>query len=102
MSEIRERFPAMLVNEQEEVREALADLMHRMWSRWTAYLFSKCEEFNERGYGNHIPPSWADRWTRQMNTPYSDLSEEEKDADRAEADRVLALLREAIWPGEPR
>lgn len=101
MSELREQLPT-LAREQEEAREALADLMHQIWGGWMKYLFSKCEEFNGRGYGNHIPPSWADRWTRQMNTPYADLPEQEKDADRAEADRVLALLRKAIWPRESK
>jgi hypothetical protein len=39
-----------------------------------------------------IAPALVERWQRQMATPYADLSEEEKASDRAEADRVLALI----------
>jgi hypothetical protein len=54
------------------------------------YLFSKCT-FNDDGTATI--PSWAvDRWLRQMNTPYAELPEDEKDSDRKEADKFLALL----------
>lgn len=63
------------------LREELADLAHEQWSGWMRYLFD----------------NWSDdsvaRWQRQMETPYAGLSEEEKDSDRKEADRVLAVLR---------
>jgi len=37
------------------------------------------------------------RWHRQIETPYADLSEKEKDSDREWADKVLAELdREAV------
>jgi hypothetical protein len=56
------------------------------------YLFSHsiatgdgCEE---------IPGNLVDRWNRQMRTEYIDLSEKEKESDRKEADKFLALLRE--------
>ncbi|HUU97488.1 MAG TPA: hypothetical protein VM487_17265, partial [Phycisphaerae bacterium] len=34
----------------------------------------------------------TDRWRGQMKRQYTDLCEDEKDSDRKEADRVLALL----------
>ena len=71
-------------------REELAGLIHEQWSGWMEYLFSK-GDFNDDG--TWTMPAWAvDRWRRQMVTPYEDLSEDEKDSDRIEADRVLALL----------
>ena len=40
-------------------------------------------------------PAWAiERWKHQMKTPYSKLSEEEKNSDRNEAEKFLALLKE--------
>lgn len=72
------------------MREKLADLCHRQWSGWMSYLFSK-GTFNDDG--TWTMPAWAvDRWQRQMNTPYSELLVEEKDSDRAEADRFLEII----------
>jgi len=56
------------------------------------HLFGKC--FFIGGFA--IIPRWAvRRWRRQIATPYSALSEEEKEADRQEADRVLDVWDEA-------
>ena len=35
------------------------------------------------------------RWHRQIETPYADLSEKEKDSDREWADKVLVALEAA-------
>jgi hypothetical protein len=64
------------------------------------YAFSKCvhpadEEIPEGGRATTIIPDWAvERWQRQIATDYADLTEEEKDSDRREADKFLALLEE--------
>lgn len=77
---------------REELREKLADLSHEQWSGWMRYLFSKCLKNND---GSVTIPAWAvERWTRQMNTPYDQLPESEKESDRVEADKVLALIKE--------
>lgn len=75
--------------EAETLREQLADLAHEQWSGWMRHMFSR---FIETPEGPVPSPSDYVRWTRQMNTPYVELSEAEKDSDRQEADRVLALL----------
>ena len=73
------------------MREKLAELAHNQWSGWMIYLFSK-GEFNEDG--TWTMPKWAvDRWKRQMNQPYSELSESEKDSDRIEADKYLEVIK---------
>jgi len=77
-------------------KEKIAELCHKQWSGWMEYLLSKC--FPERGQfdketGNLVIPAWAvNRWKRQMITPHSKLSEEEKNSDRDEAERFLNLL----------
>lgn len=70
-----------------EMREALAALMHEMRSGWMQYSFWDDDRV--------VIPAWAvEQWMRQMDTPYAELSEGEKDSDRREADKVLALLNE--------
>ena len=77
--------------EKLKMRETLSDLCHEQWSGWMKYLFSK-GAFNEDG--TWTMPAWAvERWHRQMNTYYLDLSESEKVADRIEADKFLEILK---------
>jgi hypothetical protein len=72
------------------MREQLADYAHEAWSGWMRYMFSKAEQNPD---GTWTMPAWAvERWTRQMNTPYADLSELEKESDRDEADKILAII----------
>ncbi len=75
-----------------EIIELLADYEHDRWSRWQKYLFSKCI-FKEDG-SLIIPREFVDRWTRQMNTNYDSLSNEEKVSDRKEAIKILNLIKE--------
>jgi hypothetical protein len=71
-------------------REALADYAHEAWSGWMNYLLSKSTVNDD---GTWTVPAWAaERWHRQMSTPYHLLSEEERDNDRAEADKMLEIV----------
>lgn len=80
----KERFEESYV-----IRELLADYAHEAWSGWMRYLFEKTETLPD---GSVILPKWAvERWTRQMNTPYPKLPEEEKESDRKEADKMMLL-----------
>lgn len=72
-----------------ELREQLAALCHEQWSGWMRHVFASCY------YGGDeivIPKESFHHWQRQMKTDYADLSEIEKDSDRKEADRFIALL----------
>lgn len=72
------------------LRELLADVMHQIWAKWMNYLFSVSVQ-NEDGTWT-IPKEFAERWQRQVNTKYQDLSEKEKQSDRHQADKVLATV----------
>lgn len=86
-----------------DLREQLAALAHEQWSGWMEYMFSKCHPGQARlDDGTFVPngtmviPAWAtERWMRQMSTPYAELPESEKESDRQEADRVLAIVSRA-------
>ena len=75
----------------DELREAIADQAHEAWSGWMRYLFEKSARCSDGDVT--IPASLVARWTRQMTTPYRDLPERERESDRAEADRYLAIVR---------
>lgn len=74
--------------------EILAAFAHdAQWSGWMQYLFSKCAANPD---GTMTIPAWAvQRWQRQMTTPYTELSESERESDREEARRVLFVLAQA-------
>ena len=81
------------MEKREERDEELAKLAHEQWSGWMRYMFRKCER---RDDGTLIMPKWAvDRWTRQMNSAYSELSEHDRESDREEADRFLRVIQES-------
>lgn len=72
-----------------EMKERLAELCHEQWSGWMNYLFEKSYITES---GQVLIPKWAvDRWKKQCATKYNHLSEEEKDSDRKEADKILEI-----------
>lgn len=75
----------------ESIREQLAEYAHEAWSGWMRYLFEKTIEVGDGC--EEIQREQVERWKRQMNTPYSELPENEKESDRQEADKMLAILK---------
>jgi len=74
----------------EEFREKLAALCHDQWSGQFVYMFSKGRLNHD---GTWTMPEWAvDLWLRQATTPYAELSEDEQDSYRAEADKFVKLI----------
>lgn len=70
--------------------EKLAAYAHKAWSGWMQYLFEKSIE-NEDGTIT-IPKEFAERWKRQANTEYTDLSEGERESDRDEARTMIKIM----------
>jgi hypothetical protein len=71
-----------------QLREALAELAHEQWAGWMESLFQIYD-------GKHPQWNWngsCQHWRKQVDTPYAELSEEEKDSDRREADRMLDVF----------
>lgn len=55
------------------------------------YLFARTTDNND---GTCTIPKWAtERWKRQMNTLYKDLSKKEKESDREEADKMIDIMK---------
>lgn len=73
--------------------EAFADLAHAQWQGWMKYMLSK-GTLNPDGTWT-MPADLFQRWTRQMETPYSELPEEEKLSDREEAVKMISVAK--LW-----
>lgn len=70
--------------------EQLANVMHSQWSGWTKHMFKFGEQLPD---GRFVMDACkVERWMRQMETPYSELPEDEKQSDRIEAQKVVDLL----------
>ena len=72
------------------LRDELADYAHVAWSSWMEYLFRQ-SILNIDGTVT-IPKQLVDNWKRQCETVYKDLSEDEKNLDRHEADGMLKIF----------
>jgi len=62
--------------------EELAALEHAQWAHWTEYMLDNLTEEN------------ISRWRKQIETPYFNLSEKEKDSDRSWAKKVLEIIND--------
>ncbi len=85
---------------KQELIEQLADKEHASWARWMEYLFDKCESDSISG-GMFISAELRGRWQRQIETPYAELSEQEKQYDREEVEKILPIIEEHAH-SEPR
>lgn len=71
--------------------EALADVEHQRWAGWQSFVFGHCcSRIDGRVV---ILDEMVERWKRQITTPYAALSESEKESDRCEVRKTLAVLR---------
>jgi hypothetical protein len=78
----------------QSLMEKLADVEHERWSHWQRYLHSKCKRTADGSLV--IPAELVQRWETQMNTPYSKLSEKEKESDREQVRLYLPIIEDAL------
>lgn len=67
--------------------ELLAALEHERWSGWERYREEVCDSVHPSGELNE------ERWRRQRETPYAELTEKEKESDRIEARKGLKIIQ---------
>jgi hypothetical protein len=77
-----------------ELLEKLAAAEHERWAHWQRYLHQQCIPGPDGSLT--IPPDQVRQWTEQMDTPYDDLTEAEKDSDRDQVARYLPLIEQAL------
>jgi hypothetical protein len=74
--------------------EQLAAVEHERWAHWQQYVHDQCERQDDGSLV--IPAELAARWQSQIETPYTELSEREKDSDREQVRRYLPIVLEAL------
>lgn len=77
-----------------EMIEALAAIEHERWAHWQAYLHGQCELLDDGSL--RIPAELAERWTRQIQTRFEDLTEQEKESDRDQVREYLSVISRSL------
>lgn len=80
---------------REMFEEQMADLEHERWSKWQKYMHSKILP-SEHDAIMQIGTEFIERWERQIATPYSELSEKEKESDRIEVRKYYPFIDQII------
>jgi hypothetical protein len=75
-----------------ELVERLAAVEHERWAHWQRYVHDHCERLADGRLA--IPADLAERWEKQIGTPYEQLTDEEKQSDREQVARVLPVFNE--------
>jgi hypothetical protein len=74
----------------ERLIETLAAVEHERWSHWQRYVHQ--HGVSQLDGSLVIPADLVLRWEKQINTPYSELSEKEKESDREQVRKYMPLI----------
>ena len=74
--------------------DALAAIEHERWAHWQKHLHGQCEQQEDGSL--RIPADLVKRWTLQIETPFSELTDEEKESDRDQVLRYLPTIIRAL------
>lgn len=80
--------------ESDGLLEELAAIEHERWSHWQRYLHEQCAPGPDGSL--IIPANQARRWSTQMNTPYHQLSHDERESDREQVRRYLPIIARTL------
>jgi hypothetical protein len=83
------------VNRHDLVEE-LAAIEHARWAHWQKFVHAQCELLPDGRLA--IPFDLVKRWSTQIETPYEELSEDEKRSDREQVEKALPVL-DKFFPG---
>lgn len=86
----------------EELVEKLAAIEHERWADWQKWMHDKkvyayaCDACADQASIFRVPVEDMHRWNKQIETPYAELSEQEKRSDRDQVMRYWPLLSRYI------
>ena len=74
--------------------DQLADIEHARWAHWQGYMHSK--GLRQPDGSLLLPPNLVAQWDRQIATPFSELTEAEKESDRDQVRKYLPTIKSAL------
>ena len=77
-----------------DVLDRLAEIEHERWAHWQRYVHDSCRK--EADGSLVIPAELVQRWERQITTPYSELSQDERNSDIEQVEHYLPTVIEAV------
>ena len=92
----------MVIDMKTNLLEDLAELEHQQWAHWTKYMLDRLAQLEAKLDGNAPYKAYFELsqqkqdWRRQIATPYSELTEKEKDSDRSWASKSLEITAKRL------
>ena len=80
-----------------EFVEKGAEIEHERWAKWQNYLHSKCYKTTSTNNDLVVPVKLVEHWERQIATPYSELTEPEKESDRDQVRPYIPLIEYIVF-----
>lgn len=80
--------------DEADTLETIAAVEHQRWAHWQQYLHDQCTAGEDGSL--IIPAQLVMKWKHQIEAPYTELSDEEKESDREQAREYIAALRRVV------
>lgn len=74
--------------------DTLADIEHDRWSHWQKYMHTKGERQPDGSL--LIPADLGAQWDCQIQTPFAELTDDEKDSDRDQVRKYLPTVAKIL------
>lgn len=74
--------------------ERLAAIEHERWAHWQKYVHDQCERRDDGSL--IVPAELVARWEAQIETTYSELSDQEQESDREQVREYLPTVIDVL------
>lgn len=76
------------------ITDELAAVEHERWAHWQRFVHDQASRQPDGSL--RLPAELVERWERQIETRFEDLSEKEKESDREQVRRYLPIIEQAL------
>jgi hypothetical protein len=79
--------------DEKALLEQLAAIEHERWAHWQRFMHGKGEHKPDGSLV--LPADLVAKWVRLIETPYTQLTDQEKESDREQVRRYLPIVAQA-------